>query len=148
MMTPPISQDQLEAWVIAERAKVEAYLRKEKVDHLGVGDWPAYDDAPHIAIWAIQSKIKPGFVGWWSISGDCPTDYMSRGQADHPRKAILYFSESWKKTAELMSAGKPNPEIRIGEKKDWPILAPLLKSRSDFLDQLARDDDLWKEFTK
>jgi len=148
MTKAPISKRKLEEWVATERANVESYLKREKVEHLGVGDWPAYSYAPNIAIWAIQSKIKPGFVGWWAISGDCPTDYMSRGKADHPRKAVSYFAKIWRKTARLMSAGKPNPELKIGKKKEWATLAPLLKSRSEFLDQLSRNEIFWKEFDK
>jgi hypothetical protein len=139
------NEEQEEAWVAEERAKVVAYLARTGIDHLGVGEWPAFHLQPYLAIWAVQSKKSPGAIGWWAISGDAPTDYMSGAGVRHPREAMAHFSRQWGEAAEFMLRGEEHPETKIGRKEDWPMLAPLLRSRSELLEDFASDDDLWKE---
>lgn len=38
-----------EAWAREQRSRVEEYLRRERVDHLGVGDHPAFCVPPYVA---------------------------------------------------------------------------------------------------
>lgn len=82
------SEEDEEKWILSERTRVDAYLKNENVEHLGVGEWPAFHIVPYLALWAIQSKATPGWVGWWVISGDVPTDYISSKNARHAREAM------------------------------------------------------------
>lgn len=134
-----------EAWIAGERVKIIEYLATHRVDHLGVGEWPAFHIDPYLAVWAIQSKKSPGDVGWWAISGDVPTDYMSGSDANHPREVLSYFSRQWAEVSEFMGRGEAHPDSKIGRKEDWSALGPLLKSRSTLLGNFAADDGLWAE---
>ena len=81
-----------DTWIASQRKVVQEYLEREGVDHLGVGEYPAFHLHPYVAVWAVQSKKAPGWVGWWAISGDLPTDYVSRGKIAHPREALRAFA--------------------------------------------------------
>jgi hypothetical protein len=142
---PDYNEEQEEAWVADERNKVVAYLVQQRVEHLGVGEWPAFHLQPYLAIWVVQSKKCPGAIGWWAISGDAPTDYMSGEGVHHPRKAMAHFSRRWAEVSDYMRRGQAHPETRIGKKEDWPDLAPLLRSRSELLGEFAANDELWEE---
>ncbi len=144
-MSEDYTAEEEEAWVAGEREKVATYLAKELVQHLGVGEWPAFHAQPYLAIWAVQSKKSPGAIGWWAISGDVPTDYMSGDGVTHPREAMAYFSCQWSAVSECMRRGEAHPESKIGLSGDWPTLAPLLKARSELLGRFAADDALWDE---
>lgn len=132
-----------DAWIASEREKIISYLVTEGVEHRGVGEWPAFHVCPYLAVWVVQSKRKPGAVGWWAISGDTPTDYMSSAAAKHPREALAYFGDEWEKLSMHMAQGVPSAESRIGKQEHWPTLAPLLKTRAEQLKHFAADDELW-----
>src|SRR5688500_7591498 len=87
-----------EAWCDAQRNIVADYLSLQGVEHGRIGEWPAWH-VPHCAaVWAIESKIRPEWIGWWVISGDLPTDYCSAAEVEspqHPRKAIRVLAERW-----------------------------------------------------
>jgi hypothetical protein len=134
-----------QAWIGSEREKVIAYLATQGIDHLGIGEWPAFHLHPYLAIWAVQSKLLPGSIGWWAISGDLPTDYMSGGGVRHPRKAMEHFSRQWAEVSDFMRRGEAHPDTKIGKKENWPDLAPLLRSRSKLLGEFAANDKLWEE---
>jgi hypothetical protein len=89
-----------EAWCKSERDRVTAYQENEGLSHVGVGDWPAWHLSPYVAVWAIESVKNPGWVGWWAISGDLPTDYTTCGPERHPREGIRDIAARWKHAAE------------------------------------------------
>ena len=97
----------------------------------------------HLAIWAIESFAAPGSVGWWAISGDAPTDYVSFHDADHPRDAMRHFSRQWAVVSSFMLRGEPHPERAIGTPDQWPELGDLLRRRSQLLQKWADDDAIW-----
>jgi len=132
-----------EHWCGERRRTVTEYLAKESLDHGEVGSWPAWHVVPYVSIWAVESLLAPGYVGWWVICGDLPTDYLSAATIKHPRKAMLTFADTWKEVAGCMVKGVPHPSISIGPSGPNPELASLLQSRSDLLRQFAEDDSLW-----
>ena len=134
-----------EEWVAQERAKVIAYLCSQHCEHGGVGERPAFHVDPYIALWAIQSRKAPGRIGWWAISGDLPTDYMSSDSGHHPREALRHFSAEWVSVAESMKRGAEHPRTKIGTPDQWPTMAPLLQKRAELLKHYADDDRLWEE---
>ena len=132
-----------EQWCAERRAEVTAYLERERVDHGRVGEWPAWHVAPYVSIWAIESKQRPGWVGWWVISGDLPTDYVSAKTIKQPRDAVRSIAEGWREQARLMATGESHPDIYIGRPEDRASLAPLLAARASKLLEWADDDSVW-----
>jgi hypothetical protein len=61
-------------WIRSQRKTEEEYLKRQRVDHLGVGEFPAFHVHPYVALWGVQSRKAPGWVGWWAISGELPSD--------------------------------------------------------------------------
>jgi hypothetical protein len=134
-----------EEWVAEERQKVIDYLASRQCEHGGVGEWPAFHVDPYLALWAVQSLKAPGRIGWWAISGDLPTDYMSNGSGGHPRDALRHFSAEWRSVADSMNRGESHPRTKIGTPEQWPSMAPLLQKRAKLLQDFADDDSLWDE---
>jgi len=132
-----------EGWLRQERQKVLAYLASQKCEHAGVGEWPAFHIDPYIALWAVQSPSTLGRIGWWAISGDLPTDYMSSSSGYHPRDALRHFSAAWRSVAESMARGEAHPRTKMGPPELWPTMAPLLRSRAAILRDYADDESLW-----
>jgi hypothetical protein len=122
-------------WADAQRRGVEAYLSLQQCNHAGVSLEPRWYLPPYIAVWAVRSKSNPGAVGWWAISGDVPTDYMTatreiRSEAD----VLAAFGARWLDAAEAMSRGQ---HVGIGTPDQTAQLAPLLRSRAEILLDLA-----------
>jgi hypothetical protein len=134
-----------EEWVAEERQKVIAYLASQNCEHGGVGEWPAFHVDPYVALWAVQSRKATGRIGWWAISGDLPTDYMSSSCGYQPREALRHFSAEWLNVAESMKRGEEHPGTKIGTPELWPSMAPLLERRAHLLKDYADDDSLWEE---
>lgn len=132
-------------WCIERRAQVIEYLASRKLKYVKVGEWPAWYVAPYVSIWAIESKKRPGWVGWWAICGDLPTDYVSAKSIKHPREALKAFGKDWNKRFLLMSEGKGSACTVGFPKETWLKLAPLLKARAKILQDWANDDSLWGE---
>lgn len=132
-----------DTWVASQRKVVQEYLEREQVDHLGVGEYPAFHVYPYVAVWAVQSKKSPGWVGWWAISGDLPTDYVSRGTITHPREALRAFAHQWHELSSYMLRGEAHPDVKIGTPDQWPELGDLLWRRAKILQTYADDDEIW-----
>lgn len=132
-----------ERWCSAQREQVADYLERENVAHGAIGEWPAWHLAPYVSIWAVESLNAPGQVGWWAISGDLPTDYVSSDGIKHPRQAMRSIASRWTDLSESMERGEQHPEAIIGTPAVWPELAPLLRARAGLLAQFADDDSLW-----
>lgn len=128
-----------EQWCSEPRSEIAAYLAAQTVTHGQVGDWPAWHLAPYVSIWAVESLAKPGWVGWWAICGDLPTDYLAADPVKHPRDALLGFVSRWRRAAELMARGESLPGFSIGPPAEWPALSPMLASRAELLQDMAAD---------
>jgi hypothetical protein len=138
----PTSEEQ---WCDQRRAEVVAYLKQQRVDHGQVGEWPAWHLVPYVSIWAIESKKSPGWVGWWVISGDLPTDYVSAQSIKHPRDAMRAIALRWIEQSKLMARGESVPGIELGQPGERKNLAPLLEGRATTLLKWANDDAVWEE---
>ncbi len=133
-----------EQWCQERRAQVEAYLQHQGVAHGPVGEWPAWRIAPYVSLWAIESKVRPDWVGWWAICGDLPTDYVSAANIKHPREAVRVIAEGWREQARLMTSRERDADIRIGQPEDWPSLSLLLDTRASLLLDWVADDAQWE----
>ena len=132
-------------WCGDQRSIVVAYLARQGVTYGEVGDWPAWHIQPYVAVWAIESAARPGWVGWWAISGDLPTDYIACGAERHPRAGLRGIAERWRDAAALMADGKTVPDWSVGSPAEQSELAPLLAARADALLSFAADDTLWTD---
>ena len=130
-------------WCAERREDVRRYLRAENVAHGRIGDWPAWHLAPAVSVWAIESRERPGWVGYWTICGDLPTDYLPAVEIGHPRDALRAFVARWLRAAASMARGESPATFSIGDAADGPTLAPMLASRAEALAAMAADDELW-----
>ena len=145
LMTDYNDPNEEERWCEEERTKVKIYLEQAGVLHGKIGEWPAWHIAPYVSIWAIESMKAPGSVGWWVISGDGPTDYVSAEEIKHPRDALRAIGQQWEEISEHMSSGHVHPSGNIGRREDWPELAPLLADRAAVLLKWANDESMWDQ---
>jgi hypothetical protein len=134
-----------EAWCESERVRVIEYLQRVALAHGEVGDWPAWHIWPYVAVWAVESVTRPGWVGWWVISGDLPTDYTTCGPERHPRAGLKDIAQRWQAAALQWEQGKPSNGWSIGSPEEQAELAPLLASRADLMMSWVSDDNLWEE---
>ena len=145
MATSRTMPDSEEVWIEAERKHAENYLREQRVEHLGVAEYPAFHVHPYLALWAVQSKRSPGSVGWWVVSGDVPADYISSSEGRHPREALRAFARRWQEVSTCMLRGEEHPDVRIGTLDQDPQLAELLRRRAEIIQRYADDDEIWTE---
>lgn len=132
-------------WFAVRRNEVAEYLEREGVAHGRVGQAPAWYLAPYVSIWAVESLKSPGSVGWWAISGDLPTDYVSAKDVRHPREAMRAIATLWQEASGFMLRGEEHPTFRIGAGDSNEELAPMLASRAETLLGWVDDPDVWKE---
>jgi Domain of unknown function (DUF4826) len=130
-------------WLASMRSQVADYLRGQSISHGEIGEVAAWHVAPIVSIWAIESLKSPGWVGWWVICGDLPTDYVSSSESRHPRGALRAICIRWEEIAAYMKRGQAHPTIKMGRPKDWPMLSDLLDRRVSLLREMAADDDSW-----
>jgi Domain of unknown function (DUF4826) len=116
---------------------VAAYLHRTGVVHGAVGQVPAWEVFPVVSVWAIESARAPGWVGWWVIAGDCPTDYVSCTGDRTPRSAIEQISARWREVAEVLGRGEQHPDFLVGSADAATDLATLLAARSEILRRYA-----------
>lgn len=134
-----------EEWCNSRREEVIKYIERQQISHGEIGAWPAWHIAPFVSIWAIESKKEPGWVGWWVICGDLPTDYISADSVRHPRVALRLFSQRWSDIASYMAHGEPYPGATFGDPESWPTLYPLLISRVKIMLVWAENDEIWND---
>lgn len=134
-----------ERWCAEQREVVVRYLRAQGMTDPLVGEWPAWHVDPYVGIWAVESVVRPGWVGWWAIAGDLPTDYVTVGEVRHPRQGMRDIAARWKEVAAYMRRGELHPTCRMGTPQTWSTLAPLLESRVLTLENFASQDAIWPE---
>jgi hypothetical protein len=135
---------ELEArWLVEQRGNVERYLEGQGVQHGGVAAEAAWFVAPYVSVWTVRSVATPSPIGWWAISGDLPTDYLSGHDATDARTALAAFSTRWRNVAGYILHGEDHPTIRIGRPQDGHELGDLLQRRAQILDDWVNDDGIW-----
>ncbi len=129
--TPTLTDPDDAAWAAEQREAVEAYLQRQGCEHAGVSLEPRWQLPPYLAVWAVRSKAHPDAVGWWAISGDVPTDYVSAARDIRDTSDVLAaFSREWLRYVEAMSRGE---HVGVGEPQNTCELAPLLRDRARML---------------
>ena len=95
-------------------------------------------------MWAIESGTVRGWVGWWVVCGDCPTDYVTCTGDRTARSAIEMIAARWREATALLKNGKQHPQFTVGTPEAARELAPLLEARAELLEQFALDDSIWE----
>ena len=138
-----------EAWCEERRSQVVEYLARQQkkcgLIHGEIGEWPAWHVAPYVSLWAVESVVSPGSVGWWVICGDLPTDYVSSKDAKSPRAAIREISANWKELASKTSDGSKGGSQWLDPLGAEERLQPLLALRANLLSDWANDDSIWTD---
>jgi hypothetical protein len=135
---------ELEAqWLTEQRENVQRYLQREEVRHQGVALQPDWFVAPYVSVWRVESKARPGAVGWWAVSGDLPTDYLSSHDATDARSALAAFAVRWREVSACMLRGQEHRDVRIGERGNRRELGELLGRRAQIFQEWADDDTMW-----
>jgi hypothetical protein len=136
----PAIDDPIEAtWAAEQRTRVLEYLASQRIEHAGVSLEPRWSLSPYVAVWAVRSKAQPDRIGWWAISGDLPTDYITRTNERNDADVLLSFSRQWKTLTTQMAAGIRQPQYTIGPAGSEKEFAPLLLTRAELLEEFAHD---------
>lgn len=144
-MFDQLSEEEDDAWCIEQRRKVLSYLGDEGFQSPTLGDWPAWHVAPVISVWAVESVEQPGWVGWWVVSGDFPTDYTACVGERHPRQALRDIGLRWQDAARSWREGTPAEGWSLRNADREGELAPLLAARAKLFFDIAADDGNWEE---
>ena len=132
-------------WLTERRKEVLGYLRDEDITHGDIGQNPAWYVSPYVSVWAVESLVKSGSIGWWAISGDCPNDYVSASDAKSPREAVRAIASLWLEASHYMSRGERHPTFVIGSGDNDAELSPMLSSRAKLLLDWVADPEVWDD---
>src|SRR5689334_13574927 len=135
-LTPADTQSQ---WHDARRREAIDYLDRHGVKHGRVGEVPAWQLYPYLAVWAVESRTSPEWGGWWVIRGDGPTDYVTCTRDRTPRSAVETIAARWHEASSLLARGEQHPDFSVGDPSRASELAPLLEARARTLLQWAAD---------
>jgi len=127
------------AWAAGQHDRVVDYLASQAAKHAGVSLEPRWFLHPYVAIWSVRSNERPDRIGWWAISGDLPTDYLTCANEQENADVLLSFSRRWKAAAEQMATGVQPSGYCIGPPGLEKELAPLLLTRAQLLEDFAND---------
>ncbi len=132
-----------ESWCAARAIEVAACLQQQALEHGRIGVWPAWHVMPYASLWAVESKHRPEWLGWWVISGDLPTDALAAHDLATPREALRAFGKRWVMHAECLDRGDVPPAWAHLPHEALPKLAAQLKSRGAALQVWADDAASW-----
>lgn len=132
-------------WCVEQRANVCRYLDAESVEYGRIGKWPAWHVAPYVSVWAIESKTSRGWIGWWVISGDLPTDYVSATEIKHPRKAVQAIADRWRDYCASVQDGKLKTDYTVEGVEGSREHLSMLEARASTLLRWVEDDSLWED---
>jgi hypothetical protein len=149
-MTEPTELDYdddatFDAWCVELRTEIGVYLTSEGYEHGKILEWPAWNIAPHVAMWAIESPTQPGYVGAWVLCGNLPMDYIEGDSLGTPRQAMSAIAARWQELIDNMKSGKPTEGVVIETGVEPEQMVAMMESRVSVLRQLVEDGDAWIE---
>ena len=119
----------LSSWLADQRVKVERFIYSQGVDHGPIPNGPEWFLPRGVSVWTVPSTLRPGPVGWWVVSTDVSTDWVSGFDATDVRSAVASLARHWTALA--------GSTIGVGD------LSAQIKTQADFLRNCAEDDRLW-----
>lgn len=146
------------AWCEQQYPAIVAYVQAQQIPHGVICDWPEWDSAPYLGLWAVEDPADPGFVGHWILAGDSsgsqpqpvPFDHLSAGELTEPREVLAAFAKKWTALAAKAAkgegwSGSPQLSQSALAVPDLAQQAKQLARQAQLLAQLASDDELWEE---
>ncbi len=131
------------AWCDARRADVEAHLQTVGLAHGRIGEAPAFYAVPYASLWAVESKDRPEWIGFWAIAGDLPTDALPAHGIDTPRDAMRAFGKRWTNHASAMEGGEVPQAWRHLSDGELLKLTAQFRKRGPALTLWADDASAW-----
>ena len=128
-----------EDWLDEQQEVAYQYMKRTGSNYGSIEHTPSFYLSPYVAVWAVESGKSPGEIGWWIITGDLPTDYISSSVISSAREAIIAFSKRWLNSVNMHKIGKVDPTITLSDET-----ADLLESRAQILAEWAYDESLWQ----
>lgn len=141
----PSSHEADLAWCDARRTDIEAHLRTIGLAHGRIGEAPAFYAVPYASLWAVESKDRPEWIGFWAIAGDLPTDALPAHGIDTPRDAMRAFGKRWTNHAQALEHGEVPPAWRHLTDAQLLKLTAQLRKRGPALTTWAQDDSAWPD---
>ena len=132
-----------DAWCAARATDVAACLAQQALEHGRIGEWPAWHVMPYASLWAVESRHRPEWLGWWVICGDLPSDALAAHDLPTPRDAMRAFGKRWLLHADSLDRGDVPAAWAHLPHAALPKLAAQLKSRGAALQVWADDDASW-----
>tara|TARA_R110002072_G_scaffold46591_10_gene129199 strand:- start:235330 stop:235848 length:519 start_codon:yes stop_codon:yes gene_type:complete len=134
-----------DAWCAVLRAEIEAYLTSECYEYGKILDWPAWNIAPHVAMWAIESSEQPGYVGGWVLCGNLPMDYIEGDNLKNPREAMAAIAARWQDFVDKTRRGESTEGVAVESGDDPEQMLAMMESRIGILLEIVADDEAWEE---
>ncbi len=131
------------AWCDERRAEVVAHLAHAELAHGRIGEVPAFYAVPYLSLWAVESKDRPEWIGYWVICGDLPTDALPGHGVDNPRDAMRAFGKRWQHHAQALEGGEVPQAWRHLSDSDLLKLGGQFRKRGPVLIVWADDDSAW-----
>jgi hypothetical protein len=132
-----------DAWCSELRTEIEVYLSSEGYEHGKILEWPAWNVAPHVAVWAIESVTQPGYVGAWVLCGNLPMDYIAGDNLKSPREAMAAIASRWQELIDNMRSGKSTDGVVIETGTEPEQMVAMMESRVGVLRELVDDNEAW-----
>jgi len=126
-------------WLDEQQNVAYQYMEKTGTKHGRIEHTPSFFVAPYGAVWAVESGKSQDAIGWWVITGDLPTDYVSSNGISSAREAIIAFAERWSNSVNIHKNGNVDPTISLSDET-----ADLLESRAQILTEWASDETMWQ----
>jgi Domain of unknown function (DUF4826) len=130
-------------WCDALAPDIAECLTRQQIDHGRVGERPAWLAVPYASIWAVESKDRPEFIGWWVIAGDLPTDVLAAHDLATPRDAMRAFGKRWLLHGASLDRGDVPFAWQHVAVEALPKLAAQLKKRGAALQTWADTESSW-----
>ena len=128
-----------EDWLDEQQDVAYQYMKKTGTNFGSIEHAPSFYLSPYVAVWAVESGKSPNAIGWWVITGDLPTDYVSSSGIGGAREAMSEFAKRWQNSVNVYRSGKKDPSITLNSET-----ADLLEKRAHILMEWASDGSMWK----
>jgi general stress protein 26 len=128
-----------EDWLDEQQDVAYQYMKNTGTNFRSIEHTPSFFLSPYVAVWAVESGKSPNAVGWWVITGDLPTDYISSSGIGGAREAMSEFAKRWQNSVNIYRSGKNEPSITLNSET-----ADLLEKRAHILMEWASDGSMWE----
>ncbi len=133
-------------WCRSMRTIARRYLQTQDILHGEVGEEPAWDAAPNVAVFAIESPMFKGWVGWWVICGSSlPQDFLSAGTIKHPYDALQEFHNRWRDLISCVLNNGKKRDVSIDQSSNVGQVVKCLERKTRLMSGWLRDSSLWTD---